>query len=48
MSFKKCMIFLTAAALLLGLLPGVSEENALYVRRVVKFLSQAQHQAGGK
>ncbi|MBR4332639.1 MAG: glycosyl hydrolase 53 family protein [Clostridia bacterium] len=34
MSFKKCMIFLTAAALLLSALPGMAEENALYVRKV--------------
>ena len=34
MSFKKCMVFLTAAALLLSALPGMAEENALYVRKV--------------
>ena len=34
MSFKKCMVFLTAAALLLSALPGMAEENGLYVRKV--------------
>ena len=34
MSFKKCMVFLTAAALLLSALPGMAEENVLYVRKV--------------
>ena len=33
MSFKKCMVFL-AAALLLCALPGMAEEDALFVRRV--------------
>ncbi len=34
MSFKKCIAFLTAATLLLCALPGMAEEEALFVRRV--------------